>query len=110
MSEKQLQRVRRICEALPETVEKLSHGAPTFFTNKKVYAIFSDNHHQDGHVAVLLPAPPGVQEALIESDPRKFYKPAYVGVRGWIGVELSRVKDRELTSLIHEAWKLIARR
>jgi len=59
--EKHLERVRRICLALPETMEKLSHGEPTFFVRKKVFAMCSNNHHNDGHVAVLLPAAIGIQ-------------------------------------------------
>ena len=70
-SELHLRRVRRICAALPETVEKLSHGEPTFFVRKKVFAMFSNNHHNDGHVAVLLPAAIGIQAMLIESSPEK---------------------------------------
>lgn len=52
MSEKHLQRVRRLRAALPESTEKLSHGEPTFFVRKKVYAMFANNHHNDGHPAV----------------------------------------------------------
>jgi len=106
--EKHLQRVRRICMALPETVEKLSHGEPTFFVRKKVFAMCSNNHHNDGHIAVVLPAAIGVQAALVEASPEKFYKPPYVGVRGWIGVELDRVDDEELALHVREAWRLIA--
>jgi hypothetical protein len=106
--EKYLQRVRRICMALPETVEKLSHGEPTFFVRKKVFAMCSNNHHHDGHIAVVLPAAIGVQAALIEGSPEKFYRPPYVGVRGWIGVELERVNDEELALHVREAWRLIA--
>jgi len=106
--EKHLRRVQRICHALPETVEKISHGEPTFFVRKKVFAMCSNNHHNDGHIAVLLPAAIGVQAALIEANPEKFYRPAYVGVRGWIGVELDRVDDEELALHVREAWRLIA--
>lgn len=106
--EKQLQRVRRICMALPETSEKLSHGEPTFFVRKKVFAMCSNNHHNDGHVAVVLPAAIGIQTMLIETAPEKFYRPPYVGVRGWVGVELDRVTDEELAFHVHEAWRLIA--
>ncbi|HWC78104.1 MAG TPA: MmcQ/YjbR family DNA-binding protein [Blastocatellia bacterium] len=108
MSDKHLNRVRKICLALPETTEKLSHGEPTFFVRKKVFAMFSNNHHKDGHVAVLVPTPPGVQEMLIEGAPRKFYKPPYVGVRGWVGIELARISDKDLAFHINEAWRLIA--
>jgi len=51
-SENHLRPVRRICTALPETTEKLSHGKPTFFIRKKVYAMFANNHYNDGHVAL----------------------------------------------------------
>jgi hypothetical protein len=106
--EKQIERVRRICLALPETFEKLSHGEPTFFVKKKVFAICSINHHHDGHIAVVVPAPIGVQQALIEASPKKYYKPPYVGGAGWVGVELPRVSDKELKMHLHEAWRLIA--
>ena len=107
-SEKHLRRVRRICSALPKTTEKLSHGEPTFFVRKKVYAMFANNHHHDGHLAVWLPAPLGIQEMLITSSPEKFFKPPYVGGRGWIGVELSRVNDEELDFHLRQAWRMIA--
>lgn len=106
--EKQLERVRRICLSLPETWEKISHGEPTFFVRKKVFAMCSNNHHNDGHIAVTIPAAIGIQAMLIERSPEKFYRPPYVGVRGWVGIELGRVSDEELAFHIHEAWRLIA--
>ena len=108
MSQKHLQRVRRICATLPETTEKLSHGEPTFFVRKKVFAMFSDNHHCDGHLAVIVPAPLGIQAMLVESSPEKFYKPPYVGVRGWVGIELGQISDEELAAHIRQAWRLVA--
>lgn len=106
----QVERVRRICLSLPGTWEKLSHGEPTWFVGKKVFAMFSNNHHKDGHVAVTVPAAIGVQERLIKKSPKKFYRPPYVGVRGWIGMEVDRVGDKELALHIQEAWRLIAPR
>lgn len=107
-NEKQVERVRRICAALPGTWEKLSHGEPTFFVGKKVFAMCSINHHNDGHIAVTCPAAIGIQAMLIETSPAKFYKPPYVGVAGWVGIELPRVSDKELTMHLTEAWRLIA--
>ena len=104
----QIERVRRICLSLPETWEKLSHGEPTWFVGKKVFAMFSNNHHQDGHIAVTVPAAIGIQEMLIKTSSKKFYRPPYVGVRGWVGIEIDRVSDRELTQHLKEAWRLIA--
>src|SRR5438874_7616811 len=106
--DEQVERVRRICLALPETWEKISHGEPTWFVGKKVFAMFSNNHHHDGHVALTVPAAIGIQEMLIKKAPKKFYCPPYVGCRGWVGIEVDRVSDKELTIHIQEAWKLIA--
>jgi hypothetical protein len=108
MSNQQLERVRRICSALPETTERLSHGEPTFFVKNKVFVMFANNHHDDGHIAVWLPVPSGFQASLIEADPETFFKPPYVGVRGWVGIELSRISDPDLTYHIEVAWELIA--
>ena len=106
--EKHLARVRRFCLALPETMEKLSHGEPTFFVRKRVFAMCSINHHNDGHIAVTVPAAIGIQAALIEAEPKKYYRPPYVGGAGWVGIELPRVGDKELQMHLREAWKLIA--
>ncbi|MCC6367193.1 MAG: MmcQ/YjbR family DNA-binding protein [Bryobacterales bacterium] len=108
MNEEHIRRVRRICLSLPETTEKLSHGEPTFFVRKKVFAMFSNNHHNDGHVAVWVPALPGVQEMLIHQTPKTFYRPPYVGVRGWVGIELDAISDEDLAVYLHQAWRMIA--
>jgi hypothetical protein len=104
----QIVRLRRLCLTISGTLEKTSHGEPTFFTPKRVFAMFANNHHGDGHVAVWLPAGPGVQEAVIEEAPQIYFRPPYVGSAGWIGVELSKVDDDQLGSLIREAYHLIA--
>lgn len=104
---KHLRRVRNVCFALPDTTEKMSHGEATFFVKKRVFAMFSNNHHHDGHVAVWLPAPPGLQEALIEEAPNAYYRPPYVGCSGWIGVELDQVSDEALEGHIREAYRII---
>ena len=103
-----IERVRRICLALPGAWEKLSHGEPTWFAGKKVFAMFSNNHHHDGHIAVTVPAAIGIQEMLIKKAPQTFYSPPYVGCRGWIGIEVNRVTDKELALHIKEAWRLVA--
>ncbi len=108
MNEDHIGRVRRICLALPETMEKLSHGEPTFFARKRVFCMFANNHHGDGHVAVWIPAEPGAQATLIQSDPQTYFRPPYVGVKGWVGIELARVSDEDLAVHIHEAHRLMA--
>jgi hypothetical protein len=103
----QLKRLRRWCLSMPGAVEKISHGEPTFFTPRRVFAMFANNHHGDGHIAAWLPAGEGVQGALIEEAPEIYFKPPYVGPSGWIGVELSRVDDGQLGALVSEAFLLM---
>ena len=68
--------------ALPEANEKLSHGEPTWFAGKgKIFAMLDDHHHGAAQLSVWLPQPFGAQEALISSDPERFFRPPYVGVR-----------------------------
>jgi hypothetical protein len=105
--EKQLARVRRICASVPGIIERLSHGEPTFFTPKRVFAMFAGNHHGDGHVAVWLPAAPGVQAELIRETPDTYFRPPYVGASGWVGVELAQVDDEQLEALIREAFRFV---
>ena len=107
-SSQQLERVRRTCLALAESSERLSHGEPTFFVHKKVFVMFADNHHDDGRIAVWLPVPPGLQTELIASEPQTYFRPPYVGVRGWVGIELTRISDEDLRFHIEVAWELIA--
>lgn len=110
--EEQLRRVRRICATMPSASEKLSHGAPSFFVQKDkgVFAMFTDNHHDDGRLAVWLPAPAGLQSALIEDAPATYFKPPYVASSGWIGIELNQIRDEALEIHLREAWELAARK
>lgn len=103
----QLDRIRRVCGSIPGTIEKISHGEPTFFTPKRVFAMFANNHHGDGHIAVWVPAAPGVQADLIEEAPDTYFRPPYVGGAGWVGVELSNVDDERLGAVIREAFRLM---
>jgi hypothetical protein len=58
-------------------------------------------------MAVWLPAGHGVQQALVEEAPQIYFRPPYVGPAGWIGVELSKVDDDRLGSMISEAFRLM---
>jgi uncharacterized protein YdhG (YjbR/CyaY superfamily) len=110
--EAQLERVRRICASLPSVAEKLSHGAPSFFVEKDkgVFAMFVDNHHEDGRRAVWLPVPEGLQPLLIDDAPETYFNPPYVGTSGWVGILLDRVRDDALGIHLREAWQLVARK
>jgi hypothetical protein len=95
---------------MPSVHEKLSHEEPTFFVekDKKVFAMFAGHHHGDEHLGVWLPAPPGMQSALIDDAPRTYFKPPYVGPSGWIGIELGEISDEALAIHIREAWHLVS--
>ncbi len=105
-----LDRVRELCLGLPEVVERLSHGAPTFFIGgKRAFVMFHDDHHGDGRLALWCAAPPGAQEAYIQSAPEHYFRPPYVGHRGWLGVRLDRGLDGgEVAGAIEDAYLAVA--
>ncbi len=105
-----LARVRKVCLALPEVTERPSHGSPAWFVrDKKTIAMFVDDHHGDGILGIWCAAPPGVQAELVELEPERFFRPPYVGGRGWIGVRLDRdVSDDELRQILHDSYRCVA--
>src|SRR4029077_13507037 len=103
-----LARVRKLCLALPEATEKLSHGSPTFFV-KKTFVMYLDDHHGDGRLALWCAAAPGVQAEMVDQEPDRFFVPPYVGGRGWIGVRLDRDPDwDEIAGVIEDAYREVA--
>lgn len=109
-SERLIGRVRKICMALPEANERLSHGEPTWFAGKgRVFATIDDHHHGAPHLSVWLPQPLGVQEALVDAQPERFFRPPYVGGSGWVGVVLDTKPDWGVVAgLVREAYLLVA--
>ena len=95
--------------ALPDVNERPSHGAPTFFIrDKRSFLMFHDNHHGDGRLAIWCAAPPGMQEARIEEAPDVYFRPPYVGHRGWLGVRLDRrLPAPELAGAIEDAYETV---
>jgi hypothetical protein len=82
-----IERIRRICLALPQTSERLSHGEPAWFVKGRLFATTADHHHDD-RFSLWCAAPEGAQEMLVQADPERFFRPPYVGGRGWLGVYL----------------------
>ncbi|HEX9820071.1 MAG TPA: MmcQ/YjbR family DNA-binding protein [Methylomirabilota bacterium] len=104
-----VERLRAICLALPETTEKVAWGEPTWRVSGKLFAQLDDHHHGDDHLAVWLPAPLGEQEAMIFTDPARFFRPPYVGHRGWVGVRIDRGPDwTVVATLVRQAYRQVA--
>ncbi len=100
-----IKRLREICLALAHTTEKEAWGECTFRVGGKMFAMTDNNHHGDGWVAVWVKAPPMVQETLVGSDPKRFFKPPYVGHKGWVGVRLDfKVDWDELGCIVRDGY------
>jgi len=102
--------VRALCLSFPETSERLSHGQPSFFiSGKKTFVMYLDDHHGDGRLALWLAAPDGMQQALVEAAPEHYFRPPYVGHRGWLGVRLDRdLAWDEIAGAIEDAYLTVA--
>jgi hypothetical protein len=104
-----IERLRKICLALPQATEKIAWGEPTFRVGGKLFAQVDNHHHGAEHVAVWLPMPLGAQEGLVYADPRRFFVPPYVGKRGWIGVRIDlRPSWQKVAELVREAYLFVA--
>ena len=103
-----IEQARRICGALPEVSEKISHGEPAWFVKGKMFVMFANDHHHDGRIALWMAAPPGAQLMLVEDEPDRFFVPPYVGYRGWVGVMLDANSDSEVAHRVGEAWSTVA--
>ncbi len=104
-----LEQVRALCLALPDTIEVLAWGEPTWRVGGKQFAMFDTFHHGSPHLSVWLPAPPGAQAALIDADPHRFWRPPYVGHRGWVAIVVDDEPPWDMVAaLLADAHRLIA--
>ena len=106
-----LVRLRSICLDFPEVTERLSHGASTWFVRDKsaFVTLWEDGHHDIEYAHMWCAAPPGAQQELISANPGLFFRPPYVGGRGWLGVRLDRKIDwDEIAALCEDAYRVIA--
>ncbi len=110
-----LDRVRELALALPETHERESHGSPGFRVGSeksgKFFAHFSDQHHGSENIAVLVKT--GSMDELldlVEAQPEVYFKPAYYGASGWIGIILNRpgVDWDHVSEWLERSWRAIA--
>ena len=96
--------VRRLALTLPEAEERLTWDTDiTFRVRDRIFAIGGE-----GATHVSVKAGLETQAELIEIDPETFAKSAYVGRFGWVTVDLGRVDQALLESLLREAWRRTA--
>ena len=104
-----IEQLRAICLALPDTTEKVAWGEPTWRVRGRLFAQLDNHHHGAEHLAVWLPAPLGEQEALVKADPARFFRPPYVGIRGWVGVRIDgRPSWKQVADLVEQAYRHVA--
>jgi hypothetical protein len=101
-----LTRLRAICLALPEAIERETWGIPTFRVREKIFTMFTSD---GGTPSLWCKAPPGAQTILIEAAPARFFRPPYVGHKGWIGVRLDSAVDwNEVADLVLRSYQMTA--
>jgi hypothetical protein len=106
-----LSRLRQICVRLPEVTERPSHGAPTWFVRDRrtFVTLWAHGHHQDTFPHLWCAAPPGAQAELVATAPERFFRPPYVGGRGWVGIRLDGAVDwDEVAQLCQDAYCSVA--
>jgi hypothetical protein len=111
VSEDLAARTREICLGLPEVTERVSHGVPAWFVkDKRMFAqLWAGGHHQNEFPHLWCANVPDGQRELIEADPARFFRPPYVGHRGWVGVRLDAEPDwTEIAEVCQDAYRIIA--
>lgn len=105
-----LARVRSLCLAFPGTEQRESHGEPCWFAGGKKTFVMAAQEHHDDRTAVWVASPEGVQTALVAAEPERYFRPPYVGHRGWVGVYLD-VEDIDwahVEELVEDGWRCVA--
>jgi hypothetical protein len=113
-----VERLRALCLALPEAGERASHGEGSFFVQNspsvsRQFLALDHHHHGAAHVGFWCAAPPGAQEALVAADPLRYFRPPYVGHRGWLGVRLAAdglppPDWAEIAEIVQDADRVVA--
>ena len=110
MPTKPLQKIAEICLALPESKEERNGDHATYRVRKKVFAYYLDDHHGDGIVSICTKTRLGENFDLAKHDPERFYIPAYIGPRGWVGLRLDgpKIDWAEVRRLVTSSYRVAA--
>src|ERR1700694_4160951 len=103
-----LSRLRKLCLSFPEAHEVEAWGEPTFRVRNKLFAVHAspNTHHGSGRPAVWINASHVTQDLLLRANPKRYFRPPYVGVSGWVGVWLDgRPNWSELEELLRDGYR-----
>jgi hypothetical protein len=99
--------LRKIVLALPTVIEKEAWGEPTFRAPGGMFVMYTNNHHNDGRIAIWCKAPLGYQATMVSVAPERFFVPPYMGVSGWVGLRLDLDVDwDEVKSVVGQAYEM----
>jgi phosphoribosylglycinamide formyltransferase-1 len=112
-----LERLRERALALPETSEQESFGSAGFRVGEgksgKYFAYFSNRPHGHERIALLVKTS-GMDEltALVEDQPETYFKPAFYGASGWVGIVLDRpdLDWADIDLWLQRSWRSVAPR
>jgi predicted DNA-binding protein (MmcQ/YjbR family) len=105
-----LVRLTKICLALPEATRDYNGQHAGFHVRARSFAYFLNDHHGDGIVSVNCKVLTGDNKVLAAAQPERFYIPAYVGSKGWVGLRLDTgdIDWEEVTELVSGSYSLVA--
>jgi predicted DNA-binding protein (MmcQ/YjbR family) len=105
-----LTRASTLALALPESTRELHGSHAQFLVRKKTFAYFLNDHHGDGIVSICCKVLPGDNKSLVESQPRRFYLPAYLASKGWVALRLDvgKIDWNEVKELLACSYSLVA--
>ncbi len=104
-------RLHGLVERLPDVVAQDGHGHTGYMLRGRRIGWLLVDHHGDGRLALWVKAPEGEQRALVGGDPDRYFVPAYLGPRGWVGVNLDPPSEPdwgEIDALVEQAWRMTA--
>lgn len=97
-------RVRDLALGLPDATERETWGQTTYRVRERVFAVASP-----GHDSITVKVPSGMRDVFCESDPERFFVPAYFGPKGWVALRLEAHTDwDEVRDLVEGSYCLIA--
>jgi hypothetical protein len=96
--------------ALPEGLREYNGQHAAFRVRTRTFAYYLDDHHGDGIVALACKAPSGWNDALVRAEPDRFYRPSYIGPKGWVALRLDtgNIDWEEVEDLVLDSYLLVA--